>query len=215
MKQNPNAASQPVAARTAKRRVPKEMFRCVIFVVALLSSFDSIANHQFVRDSNTTLTLPQNPQSGALSYRLADALGGLTFNKPVGFAVEPGETNRLFVIERAGRIIVITNLANPTRTVFMDITNKVYSDFEFGYVEGLSSIAFHPGYATNRYFFATYTLRTNVGGELKNYNRLARFQRAAGSPNQGLPDSELALITQFDEGDYKNYTKNEPDQRMD
>ncbi len=166
----------------------------------LLSESDLRANYQFVREANTTLALPQNPQSSALAYRLADALGGLIFDKPVGFAVEPGETNRLFVVERTGRLIVITNLANPTRTVFLDITNRVYSDFDFGYAEGLSSIAFHPGYATNHFFYVSYTLRTNVAGTFQGYNRLARFQRSPTNRDQGLTNSELPLITQFDEG---------------
>ncbi|MEO5804523.1 MAG: PQQ-dependent sugar dehydrogenase [Verrucomicrobiota bacterium] len=143
--------------------------------------------------------MPQNPQSAVLSYSLTDALGGLVFEKPVGFAVEPGETNRLFVVERFGRIIVITNLANPTRTVFMDITNKVYADYDMAYVEGLSSLAFHPGYATNHFFYMTYTLRTNVGGVWQNHNRLSRFSSFELN-NRGSSKSELPLITQFDEG---------------
>lgn len=183
----------------------RAIFGCTILTFFLLfCGLASQANHQFVREANTTLAMPQNPQSSALSYRLNDALNGLTFEKPVGFAVEPGQTNRLFVVERTGRLIVITNLSNPTRTVFLDITNRVYSDFDFGYAEGLSSIAFHPGYATNHYFYVSYTLRTNVGGVFKNYNRISRFEAVHGNPNQGLPNTELPLITQFDEGDGHN-----------
>lgn len=162
-------------------------------------------NHVFVRDANTTITMPQNPQGASYSYLLTEALGGLTFDRPVAFGVEPGATNRLFVIEREGRIIVITNLANPTKTVFLDITNKVHSDFQFGYVEGLSSMAFHPGYATNRQFFITYTLRSNVGGFWHNYNRLARFERTANNLNQGDPNSEVPFIAQLDQGDGHNF----------
>ena len=171
-----------------------------IVVLMLVVANSTLGNHQFIRDANTTLQMPQNPQPAVFSYSLADALSGLTFEKPVGFATEPGETNRLYVVERLGRIIVITNLASPTRTVFMDITNKVYADYDTAFVEGLSSVAFHPGYATNRFFYVTYTLRTNVGGVWQNHNRLARFQTSPTNGNQGLPNSELPLITQFDEG---------------
>ncbi|MGI8964792.1 MAG: hypothetical protein ACR2H1_01750, partial [Limisphaerales bacterium] len=141
------------------------------------------ANGALVRQSNTSLQMPSNPQD---PYVVTEAMGGLTFNKPVNFAIEPGATNRLFIVERTGIISVITNLANPTRTVFMDITNRVYSDYDFGFSEGLSSVAFHPGYATNRYFYVTYTIRTNlpVAG-WRNYNRIARFQRSATDMNQG------------------------------
>ncbi|MEO6335562.1 MAG: PQQ-dependent sugar dehydrogenase [Verrucomicrobiota bacterium] len=176
-------------------------FYSFMFLLLMLAAVNSArGNHQFIRNANTTLQMPQNPQSAVPSYTLTDSLNGLVFDKPVGFAVAPGETNRLFVVERFGRIIVITNLANPTRTVFLDITNKVYADYDMAYVEGLSSVAFHPGYATNRFFYVTYTLRTNIGGVWQNYNRLARFQTASTDPNFGSPKSELPLITQFDEG---------------
>src|SRR5688500_4552549 len=82
------------------------------------------------RQANNTINMPQDPQPSAQSYVIKEALNGLEFDKPVGFAVEPGEANRLFVVERTGRIILITDLANPSRTVFMDITNKVYSEYQ-------------------------------------------------------------------------------------
>ena len=58
-------------------------------------------------------------------------------------------SNRLFIVEQPGRIIVITNLASPTRTVFMDISSRVL----FGGEQGLLGLAFHPGHSTNRSFF--------------------------------------------------------------
>jgi len=61
--------------------------------------------------------------------------------------VTPGETNRLFILEKGGDIAVITNLASPTRSVFMSL--PVVADSE----SGMLGLAFHPGYATNGYFF--------------------------------------------------------------
>src|SRR5262249_40631018 len=104
-----------------------------------------------------------------------------------------GETNRLFVIEKPGRIAVITNLTEPTRTVFLDITNRVFFEQE----SGLLGLAFHPQYASNGFFYVTYTFSTN-GGFDGVHIRLARFQVSPQDPNQALPDSELPLITQFD-----------------
>src|SRR5215207_7658657 len=108
--------------------MPIRFIYAFIVIATLFHAQLVSANHQFVRQANTTLAMPQNPDPGTISYRLVDALGSLTFDKPVGFATEPGETNRLYVVERTGRLIVITNLANPTKTVFIDITNRVYSD---------------------------------------------------------------------------------------
>ena len=73
----------------------------------------------FTRVANTTLRMPASPP--VFGFTTEKAFGNLSIISPVAIATPPGETNRLFVIEKAGRVIVITNLANPTRTVFMDI----------------------------------------------------------------------------------------------
>src|ERR1051326_8443530 len=57
--------------------------------------------------------------SGA--YVIQNAFPTLAFTNPVCIASPPGETNRLFIVEKKGKIVVITNLASPTRTIFMDI----------------------------------------------------------------------------------------------
>ena len=117
----------------------------------------------------------------------------LTLAEPIGFASPPGETNRLFILEKPGRIVVITNLLKPTRTVFLDIADRVFHDEE----SGLLGIAFHPEYAENGQFFVTYTFssdNTFRGVHL----RLARFETSPTNPNLALPDSELPLFTQFD-----------------
>jgi glucose/arabinose dehydrogenase/mono/diheme cytochrome c family protein len=145
------------------------------------------------RVGNTTLRMPPTPPSSIVVT--TNAFPTLTITAPICFATPPGETNRLFVLERAGRVIVITNLALPTRTVFMDIASRVTGGCE----EGLLGIAFHPGYATNRYFFLFYSLNTNTAAGSGVHQRLARFETSPANPNQGLVSSEVPLITQRDE----------------
>src|SRR5438477_13091544 len=71
--------------------------------------------------SNTTLRMPSSlPQFG---FTTSNAFEGLTFNYPVAIDFPPGETNRLFVAEKTGRVMVITNLASPTTSVFLNLTN--------------------------------------------------------------------------------------------
>ncbi|MEO8428304.1 MAG: PQQ-dependent sugar dehydrogenase [Verrucomicrobiota bacterium] len=147
---------------------------------------------------NTTLRMPESPP--AFGFRTENAFGSLDFSDPVALVTPPGETNRLFVVEQAGRISVITNLANPTRTVFMDISSQIV----FGGEQGLLGLAFHPGYATNRYFYAFYTLNTTTapGGGL--HDRLSRFEISPTNPNQGLANSGQPLITQRDDAGNHN-----------
>jgi glucose/arabinose dehydrogenase len=139
--------------------------------------------------ANATLSMaPAPPVAG---YTSSDAFGSLTFTAPVAIVSPPGETNRLFIVEQGGRIIVITNLASPTRTTFFDISARPLGGGE----QGLLGLAFHPGYATNRLFFIFYTI--TISGTL--YDRLSRFEISPSNPNQGLTNSEVVLISQPDD----------------
>jgi hypothetical protein len=98
------------------------------------------------RVANRSLKFPSVPPPGA--YTTVDALPGLTFTTPIAITSPPGDTNRLFICERAGVILVVTNLARPTRSVFLDLTSRgITQNGECG----LLGLAFHPGYATNGY----------------------------------------------------------------
>ena len=150
-------------------------------------------------DTNPPPTLRMPPSPPVVGYALSNAFESLTFSAPICMAMPPGETNRLFVLERSGRVTVITNLAAPNRTVFMDISSRVITGGE----EGLLGLAFHPGYATNRYFYLFYSLTTNTTGVSGRHQRVARFETSPSNPNAGLPATEQPLITQFD--DFSNH----------
>lgn len=154
-----------------------------------------------VRAANTTLRLPSEPPR--FGFRTEPALGNLTFTNPVAIASPPGETNRLFVVEQAGRILVVTNLAQPTRTVFLDIRDRVTGGVPID-ERGLLGLAFHPDYARNRYFYVFYTrlATTEAGSGL--HDRLSRFETSPDDPNAALPNSEVPLITQRDEANNHN-----------
>src|SRR5207245_10204893 len=99
------------------------------------------------RVANTSLHMPTNPPTHG--FTSTTALGGLGFVNPTTIASPPDETNRLFIAEKKGRIVVITNLAAPTRTIFMDISSNVVSSPDTIYYDenGLLGLVFHPGYA--------------------------------------------------------------------
>jgi uncharacterized repeat protein (TIGR03806 family) len=141
----------------------------------------------------TTLALPDQPP--ATSYEVVDAFPGLTFSAPTSLENAPGDTNHLFVVERAGRIHVITNIASasPEKVLFLDINTQVFSDNELG----MKGMAFHPGYATNRLFYVTYcTTQSTV--------RLSRFERATNDYHYADPATELVLIEQTNNGTIHN-----------
>jgi glucose/arabinose dehydrogenase/mono/diheme cytochrome c family protein len=157
------------------------------------------------REPNTTLRMPLVP--GRLGYTFEDAFPGLVFTNAVALATPPGETNRLFVVEKSGRIVVITNLAQPTRTVFLDISARVSTSLNVSDERGLLGLAFHPGYATNRYFYVFYTgpATTAVpGGTNALHDILSRFQTRADDPNRADPNSEVRLLVQYDQASNHN-----------
>jgi len=148
------------------------------------------------RQANSTLTLPLEPYQ----YTAVEAFSGLLFDQPVAIVSPPGETNRLFIVERQGTIQVITNLVNPTKTVFLDIAGRVDPSGE----GGLLGMAFHPSYLSNHYFYVYYTLATTTATGTGFHDRLARFEISPTNPNQALSDSELPLISQYDEANNHN-----------
>lgn len=178
-------------------KLPRKKFPIIVLVTASLSP-GALAQPILERAPNTTLQLPQVPAS--FGYRTENAFGNLTFVNPVAIATPPGETNRLFVVEQGGVISVITNLATPTRSIFLDVTGRVVSGGE----RGLLGLAFHPGYASNRQFYVFYTLNASSAAGIGLHDRLSRFVASTFNPNQADPGSELPLISQYDEASNHN-----------
>jgi glucose/arabinose dehydrogenase/mono/diheme cytochrome c family protein len=166
-------------------------------LLLLLSLTVSALAQPLVRVPNTTLAMPEQP--GAFGYTMTRVFPDLVFQNAVAIVTPPGETNRLFILERRGRVAVVTNLAEPTRTVFLDISARVRLD-NFNEM-GLLGIAFHPQYAVNGRFFLFYTCTaTTTGAVSQRHNRLSEFRASATDPNRGNAGSERILFQQFDEG---------------
>ncbi|MBI4325934.1 MAG: PQQ-dependent sugar dehydrogenase [Chloroflexi bacterium] len=153
------------------------------------------------RVANSTLHLPTAPP--VFGYTTERAFGTLTFANPVAIATPPGETNRLFVVEQGGRIAVITNLASPNRTVFLDISSRISGGVPSD-ERGLLGLAFHPAYASNRFFYVFYTGSATTAAGTGLHDKLARFQTSPSDPNLGQADSEQVLIAQFDQANNHN-----------
>ena len=147
------------------------------------------------RVPNTTLSLPERPP--ASEFRWERAFPEIrSFSQPVALVAPPGEKNRLFVVERAGRIRIIPDLENPRRETFLSLTRITESGSG---EQGLLGLAFHPNYRQNGMFFVFYTAKG--AGEP---NRLSRFQVDPEDPNRALPDSEVVLFSQRDDAGNHN-----------
>jgi len=168
----------------------------MVFVCAVTAS---------IADTNPPPTLRMPAEAPPLGFTFVNAFPGLAgISGPVAFATPAGETNRLFVLERSGRLVVITNLAAPTRTVVMDFGAGRIS---IGGENGLLGLALHPGFNTNGYFFLFYSTTATTaapGATNTPHQRVSRFQMTTPGGNSALTNTELPLITQNDEASNHN-----------
>jgi glucose/arabinose dehydrogenase len=100
------------------------------------------------------------------------------------FLTQPLNDGRIFVVEQGGRIRLIKNGALQT-TPFLDITSRVLTEGE----RGLLSVAFHPQYATNHFFYVYFTTQTN--GDI----RIERFTTTSNPDVADPATSKLILTT--------------------
>lgn len=102
---------------------------------------------------------------------LQEVASGL--NDPLYLTAPAGDL-RLFVVEQHGRIRVIKN-GQLLPTPFIDISSRVASGSE----QGLLSVAFHPSYASNGFFYINY----------KDPDRVTRIERWSVSSNPDVADA--------------------------
>ena len=122
--------------------------------------------------------------SALAAIQLQPVLTGLS--SPLYVTSARDGTNRLFIVEQGGRILVLQPGATAA-TVFLDITSKVLSGGE----RGLLGLAFHPQYAVNRRFFVNYTRRPD-GATV-----IAEYQASAADSNVADPtERQLLVISQ-------------------
>ncbi len=162
--------------------------RLVLVLVALLLPVLRLAAQRGPNGPSGTGPAQPTPP---MPYVTTRALGGLRFDQPLGIVSAPGETNRLFILEKTGRMQVIADVTKPEKKVFLDLTAEIGNlDVE----RGLLSVAFHPDYKKNHYFYVWLTA-TNATGS---FDRLSRFTTSATDPDQADPKSEQILISQID-----------------
>lgn len=106
-----------------------------------------------------------------------------SFSSPTYVTAPSGDTRRLFVVERAGRIRVLLDGRKLGRP-FLDISSQVRTDGE----RGLLSMAFAPDYATSGRFYVYFTDRS---GDI----RIQEFRRSAAGADRADRGSARNLLT--------------------
>lgn len=121
------------------------------------------------------------PRDSAPGIRLTRVATGL--ESPVHLTSPPGD-GRLFVVEQPGRIRIVAD-GNLLPAPFLDITGRV----SFGGERGLLSMAFHPQYASNGFFYVNYTDR-------KGDTRVERYRCGADASRADAASARLVLTVE-------------------
>ena len=105
---------------------------------------------------------------------------GPSFNSPV--EIKNAGDERLFVVEKSGKIKILNQNGSVNSTPFLDIEDRVSTKAN---ERGLLGLAFHPNYPENPFFFVNYT--NNSGA-----TTISKFSVSA---NQDIAnDSETILL---------------------
>ena len=105
-------------------------------------------------------------------------------SEPVDIQTAPGDTNRLFIVEKTGTIRVFRGGALEPRA-FLDISSRVSSGSE----QGLLGLAFHPQFAANRRFYVDYT-------DGSGNTHVVEFLASAGLDSATTTEREILFVSQ-------------------
>jgi len=102
-------------------------------------------------------------------------------DNPVYLTSPPGDS-RLFIVEQPGRIRIVEN-GQLVATPFLDISSRVGSGGE----RGMLSVAFHPQYKSNGFFYVYFTA---TNGDI----RIERFTVSSNVNQASAASSKLILM---------------------
>ena len=101
--------------------------------------------------------------------------------------------DRLFVVEKSGRIKILYTDGTQETTPFLNITSRVTSGGE----RGLLGLAFPPDYSTNGEFYVNYTYEIEYEQEDSLFTRISRFTVDPDDANLADSDSEEILLEYY------------------
>jgi glucose/arabinose dehydrogenase len=154
----------------------------------MLSAVPAVA--QQVPKSPAEVARPGGTISGAQKLALVKVADG--FNDPTGVTVANDGSGRIFVVERVGRVRIVSKDGKLEPEPFLDLTNinPLGSEVQTGFVEqGLWSIAFHPRFRENGFVYVHFSSLPFNGASI-----VARFTVDRGSPNQITADQASKTV---------------------
>src|SRR5690242_11444498 len=137
-----------------RRRVSLVMMLGLLVSMTVTACGSSSAKTQptaTATQSGSSATSTPGAPLGPGAIRLQPFAKGL--QSPIYLTYAPGQTDRVYVVEQTGRVLVVGMDGTVRAQPFLDIHQLI----AYGGERGLLSIVFHPDYAHNGYFFVDYT----------------------------------------------------------
>jgi len=141
------------------------------------------------RNSNTTLLINNLPSNSPAAMEINRVFAQLSFTQPVFLTEIPDQSNRIAVVEKAGKIFVFQKSADPgpgDLSLFLDISGNVISSGE----QGLLGLAFDPNYASNGHFYVYYSGNSLTPG----ISTVSRFTNSNPSNNSVNTSTEEIIL---------------------
>jgi glucose/arabinose dehydrogenase len=136
---------------------------------------------------------PTDNPSTSKSLHLKEMSGN--FVSPIALLSPPDETNRVFVIDQAGKVFIINSDGNMAAEPFFDATSKLVSLNPQYDERGLLGFAFHPNYKTNGKFYVYYSAPLKAGAPANwNHTSIISEFTASSDPNKANMASERVIL---------------------
>lgn len=140
--------AQRVALSQSLSRKGALRFRALVASLLVLITFGGIVSAQ----DASSVAQPGGDLPGEPAIQLVQVAGGLA--DPVNVAVPDDGSERVFIVERVGRIRILGADGTLLEEPFLDLTQLVQNDY---LEQGLLGLAFHPNYAENGLFYVNFT----------------------------------------------------------
>ncbi len=130
-------------------------------------------------DDNSNAKSVQNPAATPIKAQLVTS--GLS--QPLFVCSPPGDMDRLFIVEKTGRIKIYKNGSVLSRP-FINLSSEITTG---GSEQGLLGLTFNPNYASNGYFYVNYT---DHNGD----SHIARFTVSGTDPDSADISTEKLIL---------------------
>jgi glucose/arabinose dehydrogenase len=178
----------------------KSSARIAIPALAIVLSLAACGSGQAARSSDSAPPLGAGGSTASAPAANAARKQGVhlvrlgSFEQPVAVTGAPGDSSRVFVVQRAGSVALLLH-GRAQSHPFLDLAGSVYS--QGGDEEGLLGLAFPADYARSGLFYVDYTVQ---GGDIE----VVQYKRSASSANLADPAS-ARLVLRIEHHEFSNH----------